>query len=262
MKEWDEWHTGEGIAKWSKCFDCGQRFHGAVKLALGWACWKTYLGRPATDGYRTDAMDTLGGALRPTRPEEALSVLEASFALRRRFWSHDERAILIAQSSLASCLADLDRHDEALVLKRKTYARDLALFGASHEDTIVDGGNVVISLNHLELWEESKKLASDQLLPAARRSLGADHDLTLRLNQNLAAALANDPRRTRDDLRLNQRGVASPRHDLNTGDDLLEAKTIMQDVVQRRRRVFGPAHPETRHSERSLSVIRAQLNST
>ena len=45
--------------------------------------------------------------------------------------------------------------------------------------------------------------------------------------------------------------------DLNTGDDLLEAETIMEDVVQRRRRVFGRAHPDTRLSESHLSHMRA-----
>ena len=50
-----------------------------------------------------------------------------------------------------------------------------------------------------------------------------------------------------------------PIFDLNTGDDLLEAETIMQDVVQRRRRVFGPAHPSTRVAERVMSGVRATL---
>ena len=49
------------------------------------------------------------------------------------------------------------------------------------------------------------------------------------------------------------------RFDLNTGDDLLEAETILQDVVQRQRRVFGPAHPETLRTERNLSKVRAKL---
>ena len=49
------------------------------------------------------------------------------------------------------------------------------------------------------------------------------------------------------------------RFDLNTGDDLLEAETIMQDVVQRRRRVFGPAHPDTLRAEGSLSHAREAL---
>ena len=47
----------------------------------------------------------------------------------------------------------------------------------------------------------------------------------------------------------------------NTGDDLLEAETIMKDVVQRRRRVFGPAHPETLTAERTMSEVSAQLAS-
>ena len=46
---------------------------------------------------------------------------------------------------------------------------------------------------------------------------------------------------------------------LDTGADLLEAETILQDVVQRRRRVFGPAHPDTRLTETALSQVRAKL---
>ena len=33
----------------------------------------------------------------------------------------------------------------------------------------------------------------------------------------------------------------------------------MQDVVQRRRRVFGPAHPDTRYTENVLSKAREAL---
>ena len=55
VKEREEWGTGEGIRKWERCFDCGQRFHGPVLLALGWAGWKTYLGRPESDGDRVNA---------------------------------------------------------------------------------------------------------------------------------------------------------------------------------------------------------------
>ena len=33
----------------------------------------------------------------------------------------------------------------------------------------------------------------------------------------------------------------------------------MQDVLERRRRVFGPAHPSTLSAERSLSNTRARL---
>ena len=45
VKEKEEDGTGEGMQKWQRCFDCGQNFHGAVLLALGWASWKTYFRR-------------------------------------------------------------------------------------------------------------------------------------------------------------------------------------------------------------------------
>ena len=47
--------------------------------------------------------------------------------------------------------------------------------------------------------------------------------------------------------------------DLNTGDDLLEAGTIMEDVVQRRRRIFGRTHPLTRNAEGALSKMHTEL---
>ncbi len=56
LKEWEDQGTGEGIEKYRTCFDCGQVFHVAVQLALGWACWKSYLGRSESDGHRRNAM--------------------------------------------------------------------------------------------------------------------------------------------------------------------------------------------------------------
>ena len=214
VKEIEEWGTGMGMRKWEKCFDCGQFFHGAVFLALGWAGWKTYLGRPETDGFRYVAISILGKALRPSRPKEALQVLEAQLALNRRYWSRDEESILIAQSSLANCLINLGRYDEALVLRRRMYSRLVVTLGVSHESTICTGNNLVLSLNKLRLWEESKSLARDQLLPAARQFLGTDSNLTLSLNQCLAEALENDPARTRDHLRLNKHRSAEMRPSL------------------------------------------------
>merc|ERR1712032_434370 len=113
VKEKEEWGTGEGLMKWQKCFDCGQSFHGVVELALGWAAWKMYLGRPETDTVRCNAMGVLGSALQSNkRAAEALPVLEAELALKRRYWSRNEENILCAQSNLASCLGQLGRRDE------------------------------------------------------------------------------------------------------------------------------------------------------
>ena len=201
VKEAEEWNTGEGMRKWERCFDCGQFFHGAVRLALGWACWKMYLGRPDSDGYRCQSIGILGnGLLMSGRPEEALPVLEANLATIRRYWP-DEESILNAQSSLANCFSDLGRYGEALVLDREAHARRVALLGVSDEYTIRGSLCLSITLLKLKLWGEVKSFVRDQMLPAARRSLGDDHDLTLGLIQNLAAALQDDPTRTSDDLR-------------------------------------------------------------
>ena len=35
--------------RWYTCGLCEQDYHGVVLCALGWACWKTYVGRPERD---------------------------------------------------------------------------------------------------------------------------------------------------------------------------------------------------------------------
>ena len=40
---------------------------------------------------------------------------------------------------------------------------------------------------------------------------------------------------------------------------MLEAETIMQDVIQRRRRVFGRSHPDTLRYEQNLAPLRAKI---
>ena len=39
----------ERFKRWHACSLCEQNYHGVVWCALGWACWKTYLGRPETE---------------------------------------------------------------------------------------------------------------------------------------------------------------------------------------------------------------------
>ena len=40
---------GPGFDRWYSCGLCEQDYHGVVRCALGWACWKTYVGRPEGD---------------------------------------------------------------------------------------------------------------------------------------------------------------------------------------------------------------------
>ena len=158
-------------------------------------------------------LERVGNALRENgQAEDALPVCEAALALNRRYWSHDEGAVIGAQANLASCLDDMGQHNKALVLKREIYTRTVAACGGSDENSLMAGSNLAISLGMAGLLDQSKTLVRDQLLPVARRSLGSDHDVTLRLSQSLATALQNGYR-TREDLRLNQ-SAASTRLEL------------------------------------------------
>ena len=96
--------------RWATCGLCEQQYHGVVLCALGWACWKTYVGRPEGDWSRVSAMMELGNGLHGVdRHEERLGVLEAEMAaLRRRGTS--EIHILRTKNNTAVCYQNLGRH--------------------------------------------------------------------------------------------------------------------------------------------------------
>ena len=71
MDEAEENNLGDKVrierwSRWEKCSLCEQGYHGVVRCALGWACWKTYVGRPEADELRSFAMNVLGGGLYET----------------------------------------------------------------------------------------------------------------------------------------------------------------------------------------------------
>ena len=66
------------------CGLCEQHYHGVVKCALGWACWKTYVGAEMA-WVRQLAITALGNGLSSAgRYEDALSVREAELSMLRR----------------------------------------------------------------------------------------------------------------------------------------------------------------------------------
>ena len=72
-------------ARWHTCSLCEHEYHGVVRCALGWACWRTYVGRPEVDWARRDAMMQLGNGLADVdHHEDALPVREAELAIHRR----------------------------------------------------------------------------------------------------------------------------------------------------------------------------------
>ena len=83
----------------------------------------------------------------------------------------------------------------------------MEVLGISNKDTLVSGLNLCVALLKLEKYEEAIPLARDELLPAARGSLGSEHDITLNMKKNLAQGLVNNPERTRDAPASNHTGT-------------------------------------------------------
>ena len=130
------------------------------------------------------------------------------------------------------------RHDEALRLRRDLYARSSTLYGNASDKTLLRAANLASSLIEARAFDEATPFLRQQV-PVANQALGLDHVRALTLASLLSFALRNNPDATRDDLR--------------------ESESIAVNVLQRQRRVLGPAHPKTKASERTLSLIRKQL---
>ena len=94
------------------------------------------------------------------------------------------------------------------------------------------------SLVSLERFEEAKSLLR-RTMPVARRVLGENNDLTIRLRQTYAKSLYED--------------------DAATLNDLREAVTMLVETARTARRVLGGAHPLVPDIEHDLRNARAVL---
>ena len=228
----ERWH------RWHRCGLCEQQHHGVVKCALGWACWKTYVGRLETDDVRRAAMTQLGNGLGAGKQyEDELTVREAELATLRRIGA-PEVTLLAMQGNLANTYDELGRLEEALSMKRDVYFGFLKLKGEENEMTLIAANNYAWSLNRLENFEEAKALLR-RTVPVARRVLGESCDTTLKMKKMYAIALGSDTGATLDDLR--------------------EAVTTLEEAAKTAVRVLGGSHPFTGSLERSLKCSRATL---
>ena len=217
---------------------CEQEYHGVVQCALGWACWKTYVGRPETDQLRRMAMNLLGlGLFDSEQFLDALSVQEAILSTVRRLGA-PEAHILALQNNLANTYHKLERREEASRILRDVYSGYLKLFGGDHLNTLAAAYNYADSLAVLNRLKENKALLRKNI-PVAQRVLGESNDLTLRMKCNYAIELLRDNGATLDDLR--------------------EGVTTLEDTARITRRVFGGAHPDTIRTESSLRKARIVL---
>jgi tetratricopeptide (TPR) repeat protein len=229
-ERWDRWYT---------CSLCEQQYHGVVRYALGWACWKAYVGRPETDEARLGAISALGNGLSIVgHHEDALSVREAQLFLVRRIGG-SEHNILGMLTNLSSTYFALGRLDETMRLRQEVYSGYLKHYGEEHKHSLGAAYNLATCLRNLERFEEAKSLLR-KMMPVARRVLGESHDLTLKMRWHDAWALYVDTGATLNDRR--------------------EAATTLEDITQTARRVFGAANPTTVSFEESLRDARAALD--
>ena len=228
-QRWGRWHT---------CGLCEQDYHGAVRCALGWACWKTYLGRPETDKLRHFSFNVLGsGLFEANQDEDALSVMEAQVSMQRR---HGESAhnFLVAQSSLASAYNSLGRREQALRVRQDIYSKCLSLYGEEHAHTLGEANNLVSSLGVLKRYGEARSILR-KMMPVARRALGDDSKTTLGMRKMYAQILYGAEAATLEDLR--------------------EAVTTLDEIERIARRVYGGSHPLVTGIGKSLRDSRAVL---
>ena len=98
--------------------------------------------------------------------------------------------------------------------------------------------NYASGLNSLQRYAEAKTLLC-KTIPVARRVLGENNELTLKMRRNYARALYKDADATLDDLR--------------------EAVTTLEETERVARRVLGGAHPTTARMEEALRASRTKL---
>jgi hypothetical protein len=224
--------------RWHECSLCEQKYHGTVRCALGWACWKTNLGRPETDEVRGMAMSVLGNGLAEAEHWlDTLSVQEAELSMKRRLGASEEDT-LVVRNNLSNTYDALGRHEDALRMMRDVYSGTLKFKGEEHRDTLISANNYADSLLSLNRFEEAKSVLRE-VIPVARRVLGENDTLTFRMRKVYAEVLYEDPAATLDDLR--------------------EAVATLEDARRIGRRVLGGAHPLTSSIEEDVRVARAAL---
>ena len=223
---------------WYRCRLCRQQFHGVVREALGWAAWRTYVDRPEEDWCRDGGMLQLGNGLCASlKYEEALEVNKVLMASRQRTVSNDS-GVLGALTNIAFCYSHLDRHEEALAIRRQVYVGKLRYYHEGDPMFLPDVVNLGNSLIVNKCFSEAREFMAAQSSLAEQKN-GADNEYTLRLRMQLARAHYRDDKVTLDGLR-----VAAP---------------IMEDVHRRYLRIYGDK-PFVKAIEEETTLVRCMRN--
>ena len=239
-------------SRWHTCRLCGQKIHSEVRCALGWANWRTCVKAAAAGELppaelatrQLFAVQQLGNGMQDLKgnEEEALKMHEIYLDTLKRDFSHYPREMLfIALGNLATSYCGLGRHEECLALEMESYQGWKDLYGPSHERTILGAMCASSSLNTLKRYAEAREFMREQI-DISRRSLGASHEMTLKLRRNLCKNYF-----------LDQSNFSA--------EEMRQALSDLEDVLRLWRRVFGEQHPQTKFTEAMLLIAQMQLAS-
>ena len=118
-------------------------------------------------------------------------------------------------------------------MKRIIYDGQLKRCGINHMQTLVSAASITIVLRKLERYKEAKVFVAPHVR-AAQRTLGPDHDLTLRLRIEHATTIVDASK------------VKCGGGTVGYGErDVRMALDILDDTCPRLRRVLGGTHPAT-----------------
>ena len=222
-------------ARWYSCSLCEQSYHGVVRCALGWACWRTYCGESELQ-ICGGAMQLLGNGLDEAgKYQDSLSVFEALHSVSEQM--NNELATLACQGNISKALNSLGRDEESLTMRRHVYTRYLALIGICQE-TMNAVLNLAASLSTTKRFTEAKLLLQKRLLEA-EAICGADSNTALQLLRLSCVVVCTDP--------------------ACSVDDLSDANTRLEALVKRSNRVFGDSHPQAIICQKQLKVAKVHL---
>ena len=229
-ERWRQWYT---------CSLCEQNYHGVVRCALGWACWKTYVGRPDKISCQFHALAQLGIGLRLVkRFEEALSVARCELA----HIQDNERNVDLKCQRIASCQGDIaiilskmGKCKEAAAEHKNVYDLARETCGVESPLTLGTARNFACSLIRVGRSAEARSLVLKYLPIAQRIYGGLDNAKIILMRAILAETL--------------WKGEV-------TLDDATEAVAILEDISQRSSRVNGISHPKTLQLQEELKSAR------
>ena len=138
-------------SRWHTCRLCGQKIHGEVRCALGWANWRTCV-KAAAAGERPPAelatrqlfaVQQLGNGMQDLKgnEEEALKMHEIYLDTLKRDFSHNREMLFIALGNLSNSYCGLGRHEECLALEMECYRGMKDMLGPSHDRHVREDRN-------------------------------------------------------------------------------------------------------------------------